>query len=180
MGFSSEGAKHMTTLLERGRERGPLRFPKLCIFPTTPRVPEIISKKGTRIWDPGSHFLSTRQMPKWGTTVMPTSWEQPPRLDHQSIYREGESMPVFTWARPNTLAGWETWRIKARTAICKVRKQKQREGKEMETGEQEMKGSRGSKGKKPRKELGVGRELSKMGFGNPFLAVRQFKFYCLL
>ena len=170
----------MTTLLERGRERRPSRFPKPCIFSTTLRVPEITSQKGAEIWDHGSHILSTRQMLKWGTTVTPTSWEHPSPLDHQSIYREGESIPVFRWARPNTLAGWETWGIKARAAICKVWKQKQREGKEMGTGEQEMKGSRGSKGKKPRKELGLGRELSKMGFGNPFLAVRQFKFYCLL
>lgn len=89
-------------------------------------------------------------------------------------------MPVFRWARPNTLTGRETWRIKARAAICKVRKQKQREQKEMGTREQEMKRRKGSKGKKPRKELGVRRELSKMCLGNPFLAVRKFKFSCLL
>ena len=39
--------------------QGPAPLPVLQEYP-----------KGARVWDPGSHFLSTRQMPKWNSAVM--------------------------------------------------------------------------------------------------------------
>ena len=48
--FSSEGAKHTATRLERAREGGSPTLPGPCTFASTPRVPK--RGKGLRSWQP--------------------------------------------------------------------------------------------------------------------------------